>query len=60
MLDMTPTATAPAAARRLVLVPAAPRDRGDSAVRRFRLARVRLDDDAVRDAVRPAAPPSTG
>jgi hypothetical protein len=38
---MTPPA---AAARRLALVPAAPRDgRTDAAVRRFRLARLRLE-----------------
>ena len=37
---MTSTATSPA--RRLVLVPATPR-RDDSAVRRFRLARLQLE-----------------
>jgi len=39
---MTPPAAA--AARRLVLVPATPRDdRSDAAVRRYRLARLRLE-----------------
>ena len=38
------TSSSPAASRRLVLVPAAPRaDRGDAALRRFRLARLRLE-----------------
>jgi hypothetical protein len=39
-----PAMTSPSAARRLVLVPAAPRaDRSDAAVRRYRLARLRLE-----------------
>ncbi|HKH18016.1 MAG TPA: hypothetical protein VKA57_10855 [Solirubrobacteraceae bacterium] len=38
------SATAPAPARRLVLVPAAPRaGRDDATVRRYRLARLRLE-----------------
>jgi hypothetical protein len=45
-----PAMTPPPAARRLVLVPAAPRDdRSDAAVRRYRLARLRLEG---RDALR--------
>jgi hypothetical protein len=51
MLAMTPPATAPA--RRLVLVPADPRSgRGEAAVRRYRLARLRLEDRDVRPADR--------
>jgi len=46
MLPMTSTATAPV--RRLVLVPAEPRDgRGDATVRRYRLARLRLEGREV-------------
>ena len=42
-----------AAARRLVLVPAPPRaDRGDAAVRRFRIARLRLEGREVPHAER--------
>jgi hypothetical protein len=47
--------TSPSAAptRRLVLVPADPRaERGDAAVRRYRLARLRLEDRDVRPADR--------
>ena len=45
MLVMT---SAPAATRRLVLVPAAPRsERGDAAVRRYRIARLRLEGREV-------------
>jgi len=44
---MTST-TAAAATRRLVLVPAGPRaERGDDMVRRFRLARLRLEGRPV-------------
>jgi hypothetical protein len=40
--------TSPSTARRLVLVPAAPRTgRSDATVRRYRLARVRLEDRDV-------------
>jgi hypothetical protein len=53
MVVMTVTPAA-AATRRLVLVPAAPegqRGRGDAQVRRFRLARLRLEGrDVARDA----------
>jgi hypothetical protein len=47
MLHMTPpAATAPT--RRLVLVPAAPRtDRSDASLRRYRLARLRLESRDV-------------
>jgi hypothetical protein len=46
MLHMTSPPIAPA--RRLVLVPATPRTgRSDATVRRFRLARVRLEDRDV-------------
>ncbi len=46
--------TSPAAApRRLVLVPASPRaERGDAAVRRYRLARLRLEGREVARAER--------
>jgi hypothetical protein len=51
MLAMTSTAAA--ATRRLVLVPASPRaDRGDAAVRRYRLARLRLEGREVARAQR--------
>jgi hypothetical protein len=51
MLPMTSSSAA--ATRRLVLVPAAPRaDRGDAAVRRFRLARLRLEGREVAHAER--------
>jgi hypothetical protein len=51
MLAMTPSAPAPT--RRLVLVPADPRTgRGAAAVRRYRLARLRLEDRDVRPAER--------
>jgi len=47
MLAMTPS-TAAAATRRLVLVPASPRaGRGDATVRRYRLARLRLEGREV-------------
>ena len=50
MLVMT---AAPPATRRLVLVPAAPRaERGDAAVRRYRLARLRLEGREVARAER--------
>jgi hypothetical protein len=43
IVSMTASASA-AATRRLILVPAAPRaDRGDATLRRFRLARLRLE-----------------
>ena len=43
---MTPSSAA--AARRLILVPAGPRaERGDDMVRRFRLARLRLEGRPV-------------
>jgi hypothetical protein len=43
MLHMTPPAATPTT-RRLVLVPAAPRtDRSDAGLRRYRLARLRLE-----------------
>jgi hypothetical protein len=46
MMSMTASAApAPAPIRRLVLVPA--RGRSDNAVRRFRLARLRLEDREV-------------
>jgi hypothetical protein len=46
MLHMNSTATAPV--RRLVLVPAEPRTgRGDASVRRYRLARLRLEGREV-------------
>jgi hypothetical protein len=46
MLHMT--SASPSTARRLVLVPAAPRTgRSEAAVRRYRLARVRLEDRDV-------------
>jgi hypothetical protein len=51
MLPMTSTAAA--ATRRLILVPASPRaDRGDAAVRRYRLARLRLEGREVARAER--------
>ena len=51
ILAMTPPATA--TARRLVLVPADPRSgRSDAAVRRYRLARLRLEDRDVRPSER--------
>jgi hypothetical protein len=51
MPSMNPPATAPT--RRLVLVPADPRSgRGEAAVRRYRLARLRLEDRDVRPAER--------
>ena len=51
MLRMTSPATAPV--RRLVLVPADPRaGRGDAAVRRYRLARLRLEGRDVPPAER--------
>jgi len=47
------SASTAAATRRLVLVPASPRaDRGDAAVRRFRLARLRLEGREVARAQR--------
>ena len=49
MLDMTPPAAAPT--RRLVLVASEPR-RSDAAVRRFRLARLRLEGREVARAER--------
>jgi hypothetical protein len=50
MLFMT---SSTATARRLVLVPASPRaDRGDAAVRRYRLARLRLEGREVARAER--------
>jgi hypothetical protein len=50
MLSMTSSSTA---TRRLVLVPASPRaDRGDAAVRRYRLARLRLEGREVARAER--------
>jgi hypothetical protein len=50
MLAMTSTA---AATRRLILIPASPRaDRGDAAVRRYRLARLRLEGREVARAQR--------
>jgi hypothetical protein len=50
---MTPPATATAPARRLVLVPAEPRTgRSDGAVRRYRLARLRLEGREVPPAER--------
>ena len=52
MLVMT-SASAAAAPRRLVLVPAPPRaDRGDAAVRRYRIARLRLEGREVSRAER--------
>jgi hypothetical protein len=51
MAAMTPPSSA-ATARRLVLVPATPREDRDAAVRRFRLARVHLDDADGREAQR--------
>jgi hypothetical protein len=51
MLRMTSSATAPA--RRLVLVPAEPRSgRSDAGVRRYRLARLRLEGREVPPAER--------
>jgi hypothetical protein len=42
------TSSTVAATRRLILVPASPRaDRGDAAVRRYRLARLRLEGREV-------------
>jgi hypothetical protein len=50
MLAMT---SSTAATRRLVLIPASPRaDRGDAAVRRYRLARLRLEGREVARAER--------
>jgi hypothetical protein len=47
------SSTAAAATRRLVLVPASSRaDRGDAAVRRYRLARLRLEGREVARAER--------
>jgi hypothetical protein len=43
----TPPAPERAAVRRLVLVPAAATDRSDAVIRRYRLARRRLDDAAA-------------
>ena len=52
MLPMTPS-TAAAATRRLILVPASPRaDRGDATVRRYRIARLRLEGREVARAER--------
>jgi len=52
MLAMTPS-TAAAATRRLILVPASPRaDRGDATVRRYRIARLRLEGREVSHAER--------
>jgi hypothetical protein len=49
---MTPS-TAAAATRRLILVPASPRaDRGDATVRRYRIARLRLEGREVSHAER--------
>jgi hypothetical protein len=45
MVGMTPAAPSPAPIRRLVLVPAGAR--ADTAVRRLRLARLRLEDREV-------------
>jgi hypothetical protein len=56
---MNSTTTAPAPVRRLVLVPVGPpAGRDDASVRRYRLARLRLEGGA-RSSVpsRPAAPP---
>jgi hypothetical protein len=50
MVGMTPVAPSPAPIRRLVLVPAS--GRTDSAGRRFRLARLRLEDREVTRAER--------
>jgi hypothetical protein len=50
MMCMTPAASTSAPIRRLVLVPAGART--DSAVRRFRLARLRLEDREVARAER--------
>jgi hypothetical protein len=50
MLAMTPPATLPT--RRLVLVPADPRAGRDAVVRRYRLARLRLENRDVRPAER--------
>jgi hypothetical protein len=55
----TPPAPDRAAVRRLVLVPAAATDRSDAVIRRYRLARRRLDDAAAlpgMPAARPRAP----
>ena len=50
MLAMTSSTVA---TRRLILVPASPRaDRGDAAVRRYRLARLRLEGREVARAER--------
>jgi len=52
MLAMIP-ASAAAATRRLILVPASPRaDRGDATVRRYRFARLRLEGRDVARAER--------
>ena len=52
MTVMTPS-TAAAPTRRLVLVPASPRGaRGDAAVRRYRIARLRLEGREVSRAER--------
>jgi hypothetical protein len=49
---MTPS-TAAAATRRLILVPASPHaDRGDATVRRYRIARLRLEGREVSRAER--------
>ncbi len=51
MLAMTSSTAA--ATRRLILIPASPRaDRGDAAVRRYRLARLRLEGREVARAQR--------
>jgi hypothetical protein len=48
MPPMTSTASAPAPPRRLVLVPVGPpAGRGDASVRRYRLARLRLEGREV-------------
>jgi hypothetical protein len=47
------SSTAAAATHRLILIPASPRaDRGDAAVRRYRLARLRLEGREVARAQR--------
>jgi hypothetical protein len=48
MMPAMTSAPTPAATRRLILVPAAPRaDRGDAMVRRYRIARLRLEGREV-------------
>jgi hypothetical protein len=50
----TPPAPDRAAVRRLVLVPTAATDRSDAVIRRYRLARRRLDDAAALPGTAPA------